>query len=75
MYKKALDFIYWSEMVHLSVYFDNILHLATMKVKIDLIYFNARSVYIIPKGKAILHQTGMTCIAFESILTDVSVKF
>lgn len=57
-------------------YFDNMLHLVTMKVKIHLIYFNARSVYIIPKGKIILHQIGMTCIAFEStLLTDVSVKF
>lgn len=47
-----------------------------MKVKIDLLYFNAHSVYIIPNGKIILHQIGMTCIAFEStLLTDVSVKF
>ncbi len=37
-----------------------------MKVKIDPIYFNARSVYIIPKGKIIIYQTGITCIAFES---------
>lgn len=49
--------------------------ISSVKVKIDLIYFNAHSGYIIPK-ETIKIQFVITCTAFEStLLTDVGIEF